>query len=132
MTSKQNDIIKQLKELAENNADIAVLWLYGSRAKGTEHENSDYDLAIAFKDFSLSNEDAYLRPNLLKLDIATALQYPEDKISVVDVNRAPVYLAFNIIETGVVLYTDGSNRFYTECNRVWSQLNYLQKENRLE
>ena len=35
--------------LAEQTPDIAILWLYGSRARGTHREDSDYDLAVAFQ-----------------------------------------------------------------------------------
>ena len=132
MQSRQDLIITKLKQFGTEHPDVAVLWLYGSRAKGTEHESSDYDLAIAFKDFDLSYEAAYLRPNLFQIDLAHNLGLPEEKISVVDINRVPVYLAYNIIETGMTLYTDNSKRYYTECNRIWSQLSYLEKENNLE
>jgi predicted nucleotidyltransferase len=42
-------IISTIKQLAEQNPDILIVWLYGSRAKGNAHRLSDYDLAVAFK-----------------------------------------------------------------------------------
>lgn len=132
MPKTQNEILSKLTTIASEHKDIAILWLYGSRAKGTAHNESDYDIAIAFKNFNLSSEGKYLRPNLFKLDLTEKLNLPEDKISVVDINQAPAYLAFNIIETGQVLFSDGTGRYYKECNRIWSQLSYLEKENQLE
>jgi uncharacterized protein len=38
-------------ELAKQNFDIAIVWLYGSHANNTANINSDYDLAVAFKTF---------------------------------------------------------------------------------
>ncbi|MCG5513275.1 nucleotidyltransferase domain-containing protein [Ectothiorhodospira shaposhnikovii] len=35
--------------MASADREIAVLWLYGSRAKNTATETSDYDLAVAFR-----------------------------------------------------------------------------------
>ena len=44
-------IISTRKQFAEQNPDILIVWLYGSRAKGNAHRLSDYDLAVAFKSF---------------------------------------------------------------------------------
>ncbi len=132
MIKKQIEIINQLQLIASCSDEIAILWLYGSRAKGTEHQDSDFDLAVAFNAFDLSTQDKYLRPNLLKLDLALTLGLPEEKISVVDINQVPSYLAFNIVETGQILFKDDSKRYYQECNRIWSQLSYLDKENQRE
>ncbi|MDO8845690.1 nucleotidyltransferase domain-containing protein [Methylicorpusculum sp.] len=44
-----NQLKAQLVQLAKSNDNIELLWLYGSYAKGSAHENSDIDLAVAFK-----------------------------------------------------------------------------------
>ncbi|MBE0508702.1 MAG: nucleotidyltransferase domain-containing protein [Marinospirillum sp.] len=40
------EILVRLAEMAADEP-VAVLWLYGSRAKGTAAQGSDYDLAVA-------------------------------------------------------------------------------------
>lgn len=45
------DLLPKIATLAENDPEIAVVWLYGSRAKGCAHASSDYDLAVAFNRF---------------------------------------------------------------------------------
>lgn len=40
------DIIWQLCEIAEKTPVIKRMWIFGSRIKGTETQNSDLDLAI--------------------------------------------------------------------------------------
>lgn len=97
-------LIKQLVNLATLNNDISVLWLYGSRADGTFHEQSDYDLAIAFKTFLSNPLDATLRPEMLALEWQSLLKPNEKMLSVVDINRIPIALAFEIIQYDTVLF----------------------------
>ena len=47
ITPIEDNIIEKLIALAKSDARIDVLWLYGSQAKGTANEHSDYDLAVA-------------------------------------------------------------------------------------
>ena len=68
ITPIEDSIIEKLVALAKLDARIDVLWLYGSQAKGTANEHSDYDLAVAFNSFP---EDAWykrLQPELLAFD----------------------------------------------------------------
>ena len=121
-------LIDQIVTLAARNDDIAVVWLYGSRSTGQEQPHSDYDIAVAFKDFQLSSFERYLRPNELALDWSESLQIAEDKVSIIDINMAPIYLTFDVIDTGIVIYNDGSARLYVEQNRVYSQFEHQQIE----
>ena len=62
-------ILEQIVNLAQSNADIAVGWLYGSRAKGTAHLKRDYDVAIAFVSFIKDDPiEKRLRPECLAID----------------------------------------------------------------
>lgn len=99
-----------MQQLAEQNSDVAAVWLYGSRAQGRARQDSDYDLAIAFNDFSLDALARYVRPHSLALDWAGALQLPEQKVSVVDINQVPIYLAYQIIDTGQLIYSERLGR----------------------
>lgn len=123
-----NPIVDQIATLAANNDDIAVVWLYGSRSSGQEKPHSDYDIAIAFNNFLLPSLERYLRPNELALDWSMNLQISEDKVSIIDINMAPIYLAFDVIDSGIVIYNDGSSRMYLEQNRVYSQFEHQQIE----
>lgn len=55
-------LLKDLAALAARDNEIAVLWLYGSRAKGTASSGSDYDLAVAFHTFEKDPLERRLRP----------------------------------------------------------------------
>jgi predicted nucleotidyltransferase len=117
-------VLAGIISLAASNADVEVVWLYGSRATGSYHEASDFDLAIAFKDFTLSPSDKLSRPHEIAMDWALALDVPTDVISIVDVNQIPAYLGFNVVEYGVIVYQEPSARSYKEANRIYSQYEY--------
>ncbi len=82
-------VLEQVVEMAFSLDDIEVMWLYGSQAKGTSHAQSDIDLAIAFKDFSLSELDRKLRPQEVSLIWSDQLNFADGKLSVVDINNIP-------------------------------------------
>ncbi|MCT8126112.1 nucleotidyltransferase domain-containing protein [Alishewanella sp. BS5-314] len=120
--------ISRITQLAKQNADIGAIWLYGSRVQGRARPDSDYDLAVAFNDFALDNLARYNRPHCLALDWAAELALPEAKISIVDINQAPIYLAYQIIDTGQLIYSDGSARAWQEITRINSLFEYQQRE----
>ena len=126
----QQCILRELVSNAEGNTDIEVMWLYGSRARGTDLEHSDFDIAIAFKNFGLSTIDKVLRPQLLALDWAELWQVSEDLLSVVDINLVPIYLAYNIVNAGKVIYHTETQREFLEQNRIFSQYEFYLVENR--
>ena len=101
-------------------ADIAVLWLYGSRARGDFGADSDYDVAVAFQHFKSDRTEARLRPELLAMDLAAELDLPPERLSVVDINLAPVPLAVNIVTEGITLLVNDSLRLAREENRISS------------
>jgi predicted nucleotidyltransferase len=81
-------IISTIKQLAEQNPDILIVWLYGSRAKGNAHRFSDYDLAVAFKSFIKNDPlEKRLRPECLALDWQQALAF----LTPVGMNRNTAY-----------------------------------------
>lgn len=116
----ENKLLKAVVELAESNSDVVLLWLYGSRAKGSASENSDYDLAVAFHNFQLSPLERRLRPELLAQSWQDALGLPEGRISLVDINLAPLPLAHAAIRTGRVLLAKDRLRLAREEQRISS------------
>jgi predicted nucleotidyltransferase len=118
-----NNIQQAIIELAKKNADIAIVWLYGSRAKGTANINSDYDLAVAFKTFIKDDPlEKRLRPECLALDWQRALGLHDFQLSIVDINQAPIPLAWEIIEPDCVLYCGDESRLWQETQRIQSRM----------
>lgn len=115
-------LTNQLIQLAQKNEDIVILWLYGSRADGTFHKNSDYDLAIAFKTFLNHPLETALRSEMLALEWQSLLNLPEKMLSIVDINRIPIALAFEIIQYDKVLFCCDEKRLWREENRIYSRM----------
>jgi predicted nucleotidyltransferase len=120
---KLNNTLQAIIELAQQNADIAIVWLYGSRAKGTANINSDYDLAVAFKTFIKDDPlEKRLRPECLALDWQRALGLHDFQLSIVDINQVPIPLAWEIIEPDCVLYCGDESRLWQETQRIQSRM----------
>lgn len=118
-----HNFIANINQLAEQIPDILIVWLYGSRAKGNAHPNSDYDLAIAFKSF-IKNDPLKkrLRPECLALDWQQALGLHDFQLSIVDINQAPIPLAFEIIQANNVLFCRDEDRLWQEIRRIHSRM----------
>ncbi len=127
MTSSEQ-VLQKLSQLASQNTDVAAIWLYGSRASGRARQDSDFDLAVAFHNFQLDPLSKFTRPQTLALDWAGALGLPERLLSVVDINQVPIYLAYQIIDTGQLIYNDNSPRAWQEYSRINSLFEYQQRE----
>lgn len=132
---QDSDILKQLVCLAGANEQLQVLWLYGSRAKGTAGPTSDWDLAVAFDPVKQSGPlgaalENRLRPELLALEWQRALGLAEGKLSVVDINQAPIPLAFAVVAANRPLYSRDEGRRLQEEARIMSQmeLGYLSRQ----
>lgn len=127
---EQSKVLELVNSLAKANTDIVAIWLYGSRAKGTSQEHSDFDFAVAFSNFELTEIAKYLRPNELAIDWCETLCLNNEQLSIVDINQIPIYLAYNVVETGTLIYSTESSRVYREKNRIYSQFEHQVIENR--
>ncbi|MFQ2707419.1 type VII toxin-antitoxin system MntA family adenylyltransferase antitoxin [Aeromonas caviae] len=122
-----SDMLEQLIRLASSNPQVQVLWLYGSRAKGTAGPDSDWDLAVAFDPVKQSGPlggalENRLRPELLALDWQRTLGLAEGELSVVDINQAPIPLAFAVVDANRPLYSRDEGRRLQEEARIMSQM----------
>jgi predicted nucleotidyltransferase len=116
----QEEILKKIKNLAMEDANIAIVWLYGSRADNSATTGSDYDFAIAFNQFPENDWDKRLQPELVAQYWADTLSVPLEKISVVDFNHIPLALALSVVNSNSVLLAKDSVRLAKEENRVSS------------
>lgn len=110
MTDEQNWIIDTLSHCPS----VELAWLYGSRAINKQSENSDYDIAVGLRpgvtdSFELIDEIQYKLGDGLNV-----------AISIVDINRIPVPLAYNIVAQGEVLLCHSDFRLRLEQQRIWS------------
>jgi len=98
---KQHTVNKeQLTQLIQADAQIDAIYLYGSRAKQTSHENSDWDIAVLFSDYKSDLIERVLRPQMLEAMLERELKL-YNQISVVDLETAPMYLQYSILMSAV-------------------------------
>ncbi|MHB1946553.1 MAG: type VII toxin-antitoxin system MntA family adenylyltransferase antitoxin [Gammaproteobacteria bacterium] len=117
---EKTDLISKIIELAQSNQEIDVIWLYGSRAKGLAHKDSDYDLAIAFNTHPKDVFERRLRPETLAIDWSAALNTSSEKISIIDINLVPISLAWEVIKDGQAISVKNPMRQIQEELRVSS------------
>jgi predicted nucleotidyltransferase len=93
----QNDLmLKEIVQTICEHYQVDAIYLYGSRAKGTALENSDWDIAILFSDFIKDILEQINRPQYLEAILQRELNL-YDKISIVDLELVPPPLQYNII-----------------------------------
>lgn len=89
-----------MTRVIQNHAQVDAIYLYGSRAKQTAHEQSDWDIAVLFSDYQTDVSLRLLRPQLLEAVIERELKL-YNQISVIDLEAAPVYLQYSILMSAV-------------------------------
>ena len=114
------EIVEHIKRFAESDPNVDVLWLYGSRAKGTEQPNSDFDLAVAFHSFPNDGWELRLQPELLAQSWSDQLGLADGIISVVDINHIPIQLAMGIVLEGKAITVKDTLRLIREEHRITS------------
>ncbi len=114
----QNQIIKSLIALANNHTDVEILWLYGSCARNTANLYSDYDLAVAFKHYIEDLVERCLRPEMLALKWMHGTSV---EISVIDINQAPLPLAYTVVQDNCLLYSNNDYRKMIEEQKIMSK-----------
>ena len=80
--------------------EVVVAYLFGSVARGQADHLSDVDIAVLL-DEPLEPERAVERQLRLMADLA---RYADQEVQVVLLNRAPPLLAYQVVETGILLY----------------------------
>jgi uncharacterized protein len=98
------------KELfIKHNIKLAVL--FGSRAKGESRPDSDWDLAILFKDdFYGHNRHnmAVIKKNFLK-ELCSLLE--TSKVDLVILNKVSPFLKYRVAKSGVPLFEENEGDF---------------------
>lgn len=117
-----DEIISKLSQFSEENQEVIILWLYGSRANATHRIDSDYDLAIAFKTFLPDPLETRLRPEMLALTWQGELQFNENQLSIIDINQVPISLANEVIQCNIVLFCRDEMRLWQEEKRINSRM----------
>ncbi len=100
MSNESNSMAENITRVIHDHAQVDAIYLYGSRAKQTAHENSDWDIAVLFSDYETDLSARLLRPQLLEAAIERELKL-YNQVSVIDLEAAPVYLQYSILMSAV-------------------------------
>lgn len=114
-------------QLAQDDDNIELLWLYGSHATDTAHEKSDIDLAVVFKTWEEDIIERRLRPELLALEWQRQLNLKDGELSLLDMNIAPIPIAMSVLKNGQLLLSKNPARQLQEQQRIMSkwEIDYL-------
>jgi len=94
----ETKIDEKLKEILEKEK-ITLAYIFGSRARGTSREDSDWDIAI-YKGRKLSHDELFK----LTLKISKILNVPIEYIDIVDLYNIDPLLGFTVINEGKTIY----------------------------
>ncbi|MBE0472512.1 MAG: nucleotidyltransferase domain-containing protein [Methyloprofundus sp.] len=116
--ASQKQSLINIIQLAKNNTEVEVLWLYGSRARSEAKIESDYDLAVIFKTYIEDPIECRLRPEILALEWHEQLKIP---LSIIDINQVPLPLAYTVVLDNTLLYSKNDYRRITEEQKIMSK-----------
>lgn len=88
--------INNIVRVIQTHAQVDAIYLYGSRAKQTAREDSDWDIAVLFTEYESDVMARLLRPQQLEAELERALKL-YGRISVIDLETAPMYLQYSIL-----------------------------------
>lgn len=94
----QIKLIKFIYDISQRY-EIKFAYLFGSRAREDNKNNSDIDIAIAFEENYDPMKEAFVRGDIIE-DGRTYLGMPVD---VVSLNSAPLILKYEIVKEGLIL-----------------------------
>ncbi len=68
------DIVDKYIAIVKENYDVVAIILFGSYAKGTEHEDSDIDIAVITDDIKTDTFDEEVKMTLLRRKIDSRIE----------------------------------------------------------
>ncbi len=94
---------EKICRIIQDHVQVDAIYLYGSRAKHTAMNDSDWDIALIFSQFETDILKRALRPQNIEALLERQLQLYQ-RINVVDLETAPMYLQYSIITSAIKWY----------------------------
>lgn len=98
--------------------NLKLLVLFGSRAKGKETQQSDWDLGILLEE---TNHDLPNKWLLLDQPLAEALRISSDRVDLVNLKRCSPLLGYVVAREGRPLYELEPNLFLNFQLQAWKR-----------
>jgi predicted nucleotidyltransferase len=102
-------------------ADLVFSVLVGSRAKGTAHADSDWDIALQWTP-GLDLWAVLASTETLRRALAQTLQVAESAVDLIDLRRANLAMRASVAEEGLPLSGEDSLAWSQFLTRTWREL----------
>lgn len=93
------DIVKKYVAVILKNYDVKAIILFGSYVKGTNHEDSDIDIAVVTDDIKTDKFDEEVKLTLLRRKIDSRIE--PHIINVEDYENIATPFVQEVIDTGI-------------------------------
>jgi predicted nucleotidyltransferase len=113
-----NSLDKLVIPFFAQQSDITFALLFGSRANGITHPQSDWDFAVWFKNSSV--DERFIQKEQLRQQLAQLLKTNSHQIDVIDLQSASLSLKSSVVADGIVLKGDDLLELILFYKRVWS------------
>lgn len=113
--------IENLKQSLASFDSLEFALLFGSRARGNSHEDSDWDIAVSFKDNTQGLENLAQR-EYIRHAACASLGVDADKVDVVDVYRGGLSINATIVDEAIALIGGHSLALALYYQRIWANL----------
>ena len=114
-------IIKAIQQALSSREDIAISLLFGSQARGDSHTQSDWDIAILFKDNTNGWNNLGKQEEVRHL-LAQVLGVNDDKIDLVDLYRGGLGINATVVDEGIPLTGGNSLALANYYQRIWANI----------
>lgn len=119
-------IINKVNQYLSRKPEISMAYLYGSYAKGNPRSHSDIDVAVYFD--QITDDTQY--PYGYRADLISSLikLLGTNKIDLIIINDAPIYLRYQVIRYGTLIFTRSEAKrieFHTDTIRKYLDVKYL-------
>lgn len=115
-------MIERLRACLQTCSEIEIAVLVGSRANGTSHAESDWDIAVLLMRASDSLIDELSRLERVRCRLAQELSVIPEKIDLIDLSRARLAMCALVAEDGLVLKGNETARWFHFLQRTWREL----------
>ena len=110
-----------LRDILKSRTDIKFSILFGSRAKNSAHEHSDWDVALFFNDNSDTWENMGKKEEI-RQQIAKALKIDAEMIDIVDLYQNSLGINATVVDEGVILSDQDSLALAYYYQSIWAKL----------
>jgi predicted nucleotidyltransferase len=122
LTPAQIDTIKSTAQaVLERAMGLSFAVLVGSRANGTDHPDSDWDIALQWTAL-MADADKWVATEQLRQALRQALQVPETDIDLIDLADARLAMRALVAEEGLPLHIGNDLAWVRFLQSTWAQI----------